>query len=388
MFKTITDKIIPHTNESSQNYRSRIGKFQGWTSVFVNVILFIIKLVIGLITRSVSVIADAVHTLSDVISSGVVIWGFHQAEKPADVDHPYGHGRIEYIATLIIAILLIVAGVEFIESSIHRILNPEPVYPAWWMIFLIFLTIIIKEVTARYAEFLSSLIASGTLHADAWHHRIDAISSFLVVIAMVAGKFGFYALDGWMGLGVSLFIIWTGFEIAKESVDDLIGQPPTSEEIEEIREITQQIDGVLGVHDIIVHSYGHDKFISLHIELDASESQGRAHDIAEDAECILKKKTGAEPTVHIDPIQPNNPMVKQVKTFLDTRWADDDQIIGFHDIRIVDTEKHHLILFGMNTKKDMTKRDQVSYCGKIRDSLTKEFPEFDVNIKISSLSKF
>ena len=385
MFKTLTNKFIPNTKESSQTYRSRVGKFQGWTSIVVNFVLFIFKLTIGLITRSISVIADAVHTFSDVISSGVVIWGFHEAEKPADADHPYGHGRVEYIATLIVAILLVVAGIEFIESSIHRILHPEPVNPQWWMIFFIFITIIIKEITARYAEYLSSLIASGTLHADA---RVDAISSALVVIAMIAGKFGYYALDGWMGLGVSLFIIWTGFEIAKEAIDDLIGKPPTEDEVEEIRNLVLLIDGVLGVHDIIIHSYGHDKFISLHIEIDAEESQEKAHDIAEEAEAVIYKKTGAEPTVHIDPIQPNNPLVKKVKSYLEKTWNSDEQIIGFHDIRIVDTEKHHVILFGVNIQADSTKKERVLCSKMLQDSMQTNFPNFEINIKVSSLSKF
>ncbi len=388
MFELITKKFVPNLRESSQSYRTQIGKFQGWVSVAVNLVLFIIKFTIGLITRSVSVIADAVHTLSDVISSGVVIWGFHEAEKPADAEHPYGHGRMEYIATLIIAILLIVTGIEFIESSVHRILNPEPVNPQWWMIAVIFLTIFIKEVTARYAEFLSSLIASGTLHADAWHHRVDAISSVLVVIAMVAGKFGYHALDGWMGFGVSLFIIWTGFEIAKESVDDLIGAPPTEEEIDEIRNLVMPIDGVLGVHDITVHSYGHDKFISLHIEIDADESPAKAHDIAEDAEEIIHKKTGAEPTVHMDPVQPNNPLVKQVQSYLEENWSNEEHIIGFHDIRIVDTEKHHVILFGVNTRLETTKSEKIDCCKRLENSVKNTFPEFEVNVKISSLSKY
>ena len=186
MFETLTNLFVPNTKESAQTYRTKIGVFQGWVSVFVNGILFILKLAIGLIVGAVSVIADAIHTLSDVVSSVVVIWGFKQAEKPADVEHPFGHGRAEYIATLIIAILLCVAGIEFIEAAIDRIRHPKLVTPQWWMVIILAATIVIKEITARYAEFLSSKIASGTLHADAWHHRIDAISSLLVVAAMIA----------------------------------------------------------------------------------------------------------------------------------------------------------------------------------------------------------
>ena len=227
---------------------------------------------------AVSVIADAVHTLSDVISSAIVILGFKQAQKPADKEHPYGHGRAEYIATLIIAILLCVAGIEFIEGAFKRIRNPQLIEVKWWMVIVLAATIVFKEVTARYAKFLSSKVASGTLHADAWHHRTDAISSLLVVVAMIAGIYGYPAFDGWIGLVVSLFLIYIGFDIASDAVDDLIGKPPATEEIETIRNIVMRVDGVLGVHDITVHSYGQDKFISLHIEIDADRSTAEAHE--------------------------------------------------------------------------------------------------------------
>ena len=224
-FDYITDKFVRNNGVSARVYRSKVGKHQGLVSVIINGLLFVIKIIIGIVVGSVSLIADAIHTLSDVISSGVVIWGFNESEKPADPEHPYGHGRIEYIATLIIAILLVVTGVEFIKSSINRVMNPSPISPSWWMILIIFATVILKEMTARYAEFLSHKISSGTLHADAWHHRTDAISSLLVIVAMIAGKYGYNSIDGWAGIGVALFVIWTGFSVAKESIDDIIGTP-------------------------------------------------------------------------------------------------------------------------------------------------------------------
>ena len=210
MFQSLTDKFIPDTKETSSQYRSRIGIFQGKISITVNSFLFIIKFTLGLTTGAISLIADAIHTLSDMITSLIVIWGFKQADKPADSKHPYGHGRAEYVATLIISVLLCVAGIEFIEVSIDRIKNPIISDPEWWMVGLIFFTILIKEFTARYAKFLSLKIASGLLHADAWHHRVDAISSTLVICALIAGKYGFTAIDGWVGLSVSLLLIYTG----------------------------------------------------------------------------------------------------------------------------------------------------------------------------------
>ncbi len=388
MFEVLTNRFIPNTKESTKLYRSKIGVFQGWISVLVNSILFILKLLIGIIVGAVSVIADAVHTLSDVVSSIVVIWGFKQAEKPADVEHPYGHGRAEYIATLIIAILLCVAGFEFIKASIDRIQNPEQVVAEWWMIFILMVTIIMKEITARYAEFLSSKIASGVLHADAWHHRIDAISSILVVAAMIAGKYGYPIVDGWAGLGVALFLIFTGFEIAKDAVDDLIGKPPTSEEVEIIRQIVMSVDGVLGAHDIIVHSYGHDKFASVHVEIDADETTAVAHDISEEVEDKLEKAIGVEPTVHLDPVHPNDPLVQEVNKVLSLLGESDGRITDIHDVRIVNTENHHVILFGINIQVGISQREIVSCTLNLENKLKEKFNNYEINIKVSPLHRF
>ncbi len=388
MFEGLTNRFIPNTKESAKMYRIKIGVFQGWISVLVNSVLFILKLLIGIMVGAVSVIADAVHTLSDVVSSIVVIWGFKQAEKPADVEHPYGHGRAEYIATLIIAILLCVAGIEFIKASIDRIQNPEQMVAEWWMILILMVTIILKEITARYAEFLSSKIASGVLHADAWHHRIDAISSILVVAAMIAGKYGYPVVDGWAGLGVALFLIFTGFEIAKDAVDDLIGKPPASEEVEVIRQIVMSVDGVLGAHDITIHSYGHDKFISVHVEIDADKSTAEAHDISEEVEYKLHGALGVEPTIHMDPVQPGNPLVQEIQSYLYQNWNGDERITDIHDIRVVQTENHKVILFGLNVKVGMLQNQIVECCQSLEDDLFEIFPGFEIDIKVSPIHKY
>lgn len=388
MFDSITDRFVPNTRESARTYRSKIGVFQGWVSVAVNSLLFIIKLVIGLMVGAISVIADAVHTLSDVISSGVVIWGFKQAQKPADVEHPYGHGRAEYIATLIIAILLVVAGIEFIETSIDRIRHPQPVSANWWMVAILGLTILLKEWTARYAEFLSTKIASGTLHADAWHHRTDAISSLLVVVALIAGNYGYPAVDGWAGLGVSLFLLYAGFEIAKDAVDDLLGKPPTTEEIDQIRNIVFGVEGVLGAHDIVVHSYGHDKFVSVHVEIDAVKSTAEAHDISEEVEERIMESIGAEPTVHLDPVHPNDPMVQDINLTLTQLIQHDDRIMGVHDIRIVKSENHRVILFGINIRVDLLQRDILLCTETLKKAVQDQFSGYDVEIKVSPIYRY
>ncbi len=388
MFEKITNKFVPDQKESSKTYRNQIGIFQGWVSTAVNTLLFIFKLFVGIITGAVSLIADAVHTLSDVVTSLIVIWGFKQSKKPADIGHPYGHGRAEYIATLIISVLLCVAGIEFIETAIDRIKNPILIISDWWMIAILGLTVVIKEITARYAKFLSSKIASGLLHADAWHHRTDAVSSILVLIALIAGNFGYSSIDGWAGLFVALILIYTGFDIARDSVDDLIGKPPNVAELDTIRDIALSVPGALGVHDISVHSYGLDKFVSIHAEINAKKTAAEAHDISEEIESKLGKAMGVEPTVHLDPVNPDDPMVKEVKYFLDEKNIDDDRISGVHDIRIVNTENHHVILFGMNVRLGLSQKQIIACKEELNRLLKEKFNGYEINIKVSSSHQF
>ena len=388
MFEKITNKFVPDQKESSKTYRNQIGIFQGWVSTAVNTLLFIFKLFVGIITGAVSLIADAVHTLSDVVTSLIVIWGFKQSKKPADIGHPYGHGRAEYIATLIISVLLCVAGIEFIETAIDRIKNPILIISDWWIIAILGLTVVIKEITARYAKFLSSKIASGLLHADAWHHRTDAVSSILVLIALIAGNFGYSSIDGWAGLFVALILIYTGFDIARDSVDDLIGKPPDVAELDTIRDIALSVPGALGVHDISVHSYGLDKFVSIHAEINAKKTAAEAHDISEEIESKLGKAMGVEPTVHLDPVNPDDPMVKEVKYFLDEKNIDDDRISGVHDIRIVNTENHHVILFGMNIKLGLSQKQIIACKEELNRLLKEKFNGYEINIKVSSSHQF
>ena len=388
MFEKITNKFVPDQKESSKTYRNQIGIFQGWVSTAVNTLLFIFKLFVGIITGAVSLIADAVHTLSDVVTSLIVIWGFKQSKKPADIGHPYGHGRAEYIATLIISVLLCVAGIEFIETAIDRIKNPILIISDWWIIAILGLTVVIKEITARYAKFLSSKIASGLLHADAWHHRTDALSSILVLIALIAGNFGYSSIDGWAGLFVALILIYTGFDIARDSVDDLIGKHTDVAELDTIRVISLSVPGALGVHDISVHSYGLDKFVSIHAEINAKKTAAEAHDISEEIESKLGKAMGVEPTVHLDPVNPDDPMVKEVKYFLDEKNIDDDRISGVHDIRIVNTENHHVILFGMNVRLGLSQKQIIACKEELNRLLKEKFNGYEINIKVSSSHQF
>ena len=388
LFDRITNYFVPNNQEFGKNYRSKIGLFQGYVSAFINSLLFIIKLFFGITISSVSLIADAVHTFSDVITSFVVIWGFKQTQKPSHLRNPYGHGKAEYVATLIISVLLIVVGIEFFKTALERIQNPIPLSPDWWIIALLLITIFLKEITARFADFLSKKIASGLLHADAWHHRTDAISSILVVMALIGGLFGYPFIDGYAGLGVALILIYAGFEIAKESVNELIGKPPTSDEIELIRKIGSDTKNILGVHDIVVHTYGQEKFISVHLEVDESKSAAEYHDISEDFESKMFKILGANLTVHLDPVFPNNPMVKKIKNLLKIKKEEDSRVLDFHDIRVVNTKNHQVILFRVLLALDMDRNTIITLKDNLSRFLNKKFKDYEINIKVSRPHKY
>ena len=283
--------------------RLKVGKLEGYLSIFSNLFLFGIKLFLAIISQSIALLADAFHTLMDVATSGIVILGFKLSQKPADAEHPFGHGRAETISSLLIAFLIGLVGIEFLKSSIGRLYNSEELMVDPRMIFIIVATIVIKEIMARVSHEMGELIESDILKGDAVHHRSDMLSSLLVVVGLVGVRLGWPELDGYMGIGVSIFILYTGYELARNAVDELLGKPPTKEMIKSISHIATQVSGVINVHDIIVHQYGIKKFISLHIEVGHDSSADELHIIADVVENKIAKKLYANVVTHIDPVK-------------------------------------------------------------------------------------
>ena len=277
-------------------------RLEAWVSIVGNILLAILKAILGFLTNSISLIADAIHTLSDVITSIVVLVGFKFATMPADEKHPYGHGRIEFIITLLISLLLAAVGIKLGYDSILRFQDNTPVQGTVFAIIVMLFSCLIKEWMARFSNYLGKMINSPALAADGWHHRTDAIASFLVALAMVASYFQFYRLDSVFGLLVSLLIIYTGYEIFMDSASKLIGEV-SEDEMSLIKQQALTIIGVHSVHDIHVHDYGMMKDISLHIEVDRALSMVRAHEIAEEVEKLLQEKFPATVVVHADELQ-------------------------------------------------------------------------------------
>jgi len=325
--------------------RSEIGALEGWVSIVLNAIMFIGKLTFGLIANSISLIADAFHTLSDIATSVVVIIGFKVAQKPADREHPYGHGRAETVATLTIAILIAVVGLEFVKMGIEQLFSDDSVETSSLVISIVGITILIKEWMARFAKKLGDFINSDTLRAEAIHHRSDMLSSFLVIVALLGAYFHINWLDGVMAFGIAIMMLHSGYEIAKKSIDEILGRPATAETVAEIAAIAKSIDGVFNVHDIIVHRYGEQLFISLHIEMTESLSPAQMHSISEKAEKEISRKMHANVVTHSDPVSTEGDEVIAIQKIANPILSEHGLSLAIQDLRIVGQKKLEAILF-------------------------------------------
>ena len=352
--KFLVNKFIKNQdNVSDPVVRSKYGILEGWTSIFINFTLGIIKIIIALIYGSISLLADAIHTLSDMATSIIIIIGFKISRKPGDKEHPFGHGRMEQIATLIVAVLLGVSAIELIQHSFQRILSPQTVNISWIPIIIIFVTIFFKEWLGQFSNFLAKKIDSLALQADAWHHRTDAISSLLVVIALIASKYGFIYLDGIVGLIIGLYIIYLGWDIAKKSIDQLLGESADESLINEIKSIVMQENQVKNIHDLIVHQYGEQKLLSLHIEIPSHLTLSEAHTIADNVENMIEEKLNIYTTIHLDPVIPPSQESKKIESLIEKFIKEDERIDSFHDLRLIGEEDYSNLLFDLVFKGEL-----------------------------------
>lgn len=373
----IAAKVIKdHQSINDLKVRSRYGTLEGWTSIFVNLLLFIVKIVLGISIKSVSLIADSVHTLSDSGTSAVVIIGFKMARKPSDKEHPFGHGRMESVAALVVSVLLFMAGVELLEKSIRAIFKPHSSTAPTAVILVIVATIVVKELMSRFSYQLGMIIDSQALKADALHHRTDAITTVLVVVALIATRFGYYNVDGIMGVGVSLIIFYSAFSIAREAVNPLLGEAPLKEEIKEIETLAKAHKGVLGVHDVIFHKYGQTSIISLHIEVSDSDSAFELHELAEQVEDTITQKIPGMAVVHVDPINKEHPQYESITRTVKEIISDEKRVSSFHDLRIVGCKANKCnVVFDIVLEQDADEQETYDIIRLINEKFKTKFPE-------------
>lgn len=346
MTKLLIKLFIRNADVSTQKGRESYGKLAGITGIFCNVLLSIMKLIIGAVSNSVSITADATNNISDAGSSIVTLVGFRLSGKPADKDHPYGHARIEYISSLIISFLILLISFSIFKESITKIFNPEESIFSTATLVVLICSIIVKLWLAVFNQFLGKQINSKALEATAIDSRNDVITTAAVLIASVISHFTGFNLDGYMGVIVSIFIFISGINLVKETLDPLLGQPPTKEMFKAIESKILSYENVLGVHDLMVHSYGPNTyFASAHIEMDANIDVLICHDIMDQIERDFKSELNIHLVVHLDPTILDSPEINELKEMVNDIICEIDKNLTFHDFRVVVGEENKNVLF-------------------------------------------
>ena len=387
MVERVTQAIVArfikdHEHTEDLKVRARYGQLEGWASIVTNTVLCAVKLAIGISAGSVALIADAVHTFADSATSVVIIIGFRAASTPSDKEHPFGHGRMEAVASLVISVLLFVTGVELLKHSVMRAVRPSTPHATGLAIAIVCATILVKELLARFAFVLGRLIDSKALEADALHHRSDALSTVLVVATLLASRVGLYWLDGVGGIIVSFMILWCAYAVARDAIGPLLGEAPTPELLRDIGDAALRIDGVSGVHDIIVHNYGGTRLVSLHAEVSAEQTACDLHELAEAVEEALETKMGAHPVVHIDPICTAHPQYHRMWDVVQEIMDNDKRVYAFHDLRIVGrSDGHAKVIFDIVLTDDVDRQETHDVIHAFDERFRERFPDMKTVIK-------
>lgn len=326
--------------------RVKYGMTAGVLGIVSNVVLCAAKLIVGFIGNSITIIADAVNNLSDAASSVITVFGFRISARPADKEHPFGHHRYEQISALIVAILVLAIGVLLGKSSIEKIITPEETAVTALTYIVLAVAIVLKIGQMAMYLYFSKKISSDSLRAAAADSRNDCLSTGAVLIAAIVTDVAGVNIDGYMGLAVSLFIVVSSLLLIKDTVSPLLGEPPTKEFVENVRKKLMSYDGVLGIHDLMVHNYGatSSTYVSVHVEVAARGDIMKAHDMIDNIERDFQKE-GLNLTVHMDPVETDNPEVSLNLERAREILASLNAGLSLHDFRMVIGDTHTNILF-------------------------------------------
>ncbi len=334
-------------NITNSKVRGRYGILSGCAGIVVNVILFLAKFLVGTVTNSIAITADAVNNLSDAGSCAVTVFGFKMSSKPADEDHPFGHGRIEYITAMVVSFIVLFMGFELLTQSIDKIRNPEDVTFNLVGAIIIAVSIFGKLWLALFNRKLGKKINSPAMTAVVADSLSDIAATSVTLIALVLSKF-FPSLhiDGWLGIIVAGFVLKAGYGIFKETLNSLIGEPPTKETVEKLEAKILSYENVTGIHDLILHNYGPDKFFgSVHVEMPSDFDVLYSHDIIDNIERDVMAEFGILLSIHYDPIEVNNTRVNELRAIAETAVKRISEDLTIHDFRVVDGPSHTNLIF-------------------------------------------
>lgn len=338
--------IKDYQNTSDQSVRQRYGRLGGIVGICCNVVLCLLKLLAGLLTSSISIMADAFNNLSDAGSSIITLVGFKMAGRPADDEHPFGHGRIEYVSGLIISLIIMLMGFELLKSSFDKILHPEELSFRWLSVGILIFSILLKLWMSFFNRKLGKQIDSAAMKATA----ADSLSDVVATSAVVVGTFVFYFfqinIDGWIGVVVAFFILFAGLGTARDTMNDLLGQAPDAGFVQAVENHVMSYPEIIGIHDLIVHNYGPGRcIISLHAEVPCDIDILKIHDVIDNIERDLNRTFQCEAVIHMDPIvtddETANAMYDQIKGLVSMV----DPALTIHDFRMVEGPTHTNLIF-------------------------------------------
>lgn len=338
--------IKNETDYKNEKVRGAYGTLSSVVGIICNVILFLLKYAMGTLANSISIVSDGFNNLSDAASCIVTLIGYRVAGKPADKGHPFGHGRMEYLISLVISAVILVVGVNLFTSSLDKVIHPKQLVFDWVVLLSLIFSILLKLWMSRFNHSLGKKIDSSAMLATSKDSANDVIATFATVIALVASAFTSLPMDGIMGIVVSGFVLWSGFGIIKETVDLLLGQPADPELVKKLKKKILSYDGILGVHDFILHNYGPGNMIgSVHVEVPGNGNIFEIHDLIDRIERTIHEEEGIVMTIHMDPVVLDDAFVNECRDMIGRILREMDAKLSLHDFRVVTGPTHTNLIF-------------------------------------------
>ena len=346
--------VRDHRNTESPEVRSAIGALAGYVGIGCNLALCALKLLAGTLAGSVSVMADGLNNLSDASGSIVTLVGFRMAGKPADEHHPYGHARAEYLSALAVAAMILFIGFELVKSSGQKIFRPEPVECTWLTVVILLSSIAVKLWLSLFNRWLGKRLGSSALMTTAADSRNDCLATAAVLAAALVERFWDLRVDGWFGLGVAVFILWSGWNLAKDTLSTLLGEGADPGLREKILDYIAAQPKVLGYHDLMVHDYGPGRqYASVHVEMDHREDIMECHELIDDMERECLRSHNIHLVIHYDPVVTDDPELQRLKERCGQLLRQRDSRLSLHDFRMVQGRRHMNLIFDVALPSDL-----------------------------------
>ena len=382
--EAIIKKFIKNSEQvENEEVRNKYGTVAGIVCIVSNLLLFILKFSIGFLSGSIAITADAFNNFTDMASSAITMIGFKLASMPADEEHPFGHGRLEYLSALVVAFMVMFVGIKFVQTSFERIMNPVAVQFSLIPFLLLLASMAVKFWLGRFNKHVGEKIDSSALKAVAVDAMGDVFTSGCVVLSYLIAKFTAFPLDGYVGIVVSLIILYAGFSLIKETVSPLLGEAPDEEMVDNIVNGLLEYNIISGVHDLIIHNYGVGRCIaSVHAEVPCNIDIMEIHEVIDDAEKELSKKLNIHLVIHMDPIAVEDEDYIQTRTELARIIARNEKIESMHDLRIVGKGNKKNLVFDVVVDGDLSHSEEEELKNWVNEEIQKIHPNYNCVILV------